>query len=274
MAYSMTYDDFAKEVARYLGFGRSVGSWSSAMLGDIDASIQAGLRQFYSPPPIPMGVSQVMTGYRWRFLEPQGSIAIDDSTDIYDLPSDFGGINGPITFQQDSNINFNYGITIVPIGHILKLLQNPQLPETSQPKLAALYPEASDPGDGVQVWKIRFWPKPDRNYTIEFPYRVLLSNLTDGDMPYGGELHSEAMLASMLSVAEERFTEPNRGTMKESYMDRLKASIEIDRQFRQSASFGYNGDSSDALERRQRPHQQAFRVSYDGLFYPGGTPNP
>lgn len=276
----MKYDDFAAEIGRFLGFGRISASWTTAQLADIHASIQAGLRQFYAPPPLPMGANQTITSYRWRFLEPQAELTMVAGTDTYDLPDSFGGMNTGLKFTSGQNINLVRGIAIVPIGRINDLLQYPNATDQKQPQMAALLPVAPVPASpgpvDIQRWQIKFWPIPDRAYVVNYQYQVVLNELDAGDYPYGGDLHSETMLASMLAIAEERYTEPlSKGIMRERWHDRLKASIELDRQLRQPQSFGYNGDRSDLMERDARGSwRDGFRVSYDGLFYPGGTPTP
>lgn len=277
---TMKYDDFAAEIGRFLGFGRTSANWSAAMLEDIHASIQAGLRQFYAPPPLPLGAAQVMTSYRWRFLAPQATLTMTAGTATYALPNTFGGMNGGLSFSSGQNLNLIRGIAIVPIGRINDLLQYPNATDQKQPTMAALLPVAPvgpTPGPAdIQRWNIQFFPPPDAAYEVSYTYHVVLPDLDTGEYPFGGDLHSETMLASMLAIAEERYTEPlSKGIMRERWHDRLKASIELDKQLRQPQNFGYNGDRSDEMERNVRGHwRDGFRVSYDGLFYPGGTPTP
>lgn len=267
----MKYSDFAAEVGRFLGLGRDPVKWTGPRAADIAAAVNAGLRQFYTPPPVPLGHQQVMTVHRWSFLEPQAEMTLTADDDTFTMPDDFGGINGKITFAKDQELERQNEIVICPIGQINKELQRPNGTEKRQPIFAALLP-VQEAVTNSQKWTMKVWPMPEKDYIINFCYRVIPVALASDKYPYGGDLHSETMLASMLCIAEERYTEPvTPGVMRARFIESLKGSIEIDRQLRKPQSFGYFGDSSDLRERdrnNRRDHSSRAYVSYNGNFYP------
>lgn len=66
-ALTLSYDDLAKYVGHYLGYGRSSANWNTKQSDDVDAAIQDGYRQFLYPPPLP----GERTAHTWNFLKLQ-----------------------------------------------------------------------------------------------------------------------------------------------------------------------------------------------------------
>jgi len=70
---ALNYDDICKEVANYIGWGRTAyASLTKAQQTEVDAHIQAGLREFYTPPLLP---GQRET-HEWSFLKPWTTIVL------------------------------------------------------------------------------------------------------------------------------------------------------------------------------------------------------
>ena len=70
-------------------------------------------------------------------------------------------------------------------------------------------------------------------------------SITGSEVPLGGQLHTETILASCLSVAEQVIIPNSPHRYRENYLARLRASVELDRQAYTTENLGYNGDPSD-----------------------------
>ena len=157
---------------------------------------------------------------------------------MYDLPDDFGGIEGGFTYNTTNLYNT---IKIVSEKQIRDLRQG--VSTTGYPKYAAIRPKAVDMTDG-QRFEVMFYPDPDSSYTLSYAYTPMVDNIASGTpYPLGGMVHSETILASCLSVAEERLDD-ERGERYIDFMERLRASIDYDVRAFTPETLGYNGDNS------------------------------
>ena len=91
-------DDIRMELADQAQYGRAVPT-DATKLSRVDSAIRSGLRQFYYPPAIDDYV------HEWSFLHPIMTITTIAGQGDYDLPFDFGGIEGFLTFAP----GFRYG---------------------------------------------------------------------------------------------------------------------------------------------------------------------
>jgi hypothetical protein len=95
------------------------------------------------------------------------------------------------------------------------------------PKYCTIRPKAADPS-AVQTWEIAFYPTPDQAYTIEYWYNRTPDVSSEATYPVGTPTHAETLAASCLSVAE-LVRDGARGVMHERFMERLAASIALDK---------------------------------------------
>jgi len=134
------------------------------------------------------------------------------------------------------------------------------------PQYAAISPKKQTTTPGGQIFEMMFFPVTDVAYTLSYRMLVLPEALvTDTIMhPYGGATHAETILASCLAIAESQEDE-ERGVKWQEFMDRLAASIQIDRKMISADYFGYNSDDSDGIHRSGRAarHPQTYLVSYE-----------
>lgn len=77
--------DIAMQVGNRLGFGFTPSGWGEAQRGQVRAAMQSGYRQFNSAHP-------------WKHLKPLQKIDINDTTNVYTLPDDYGTIVGELTY--------------------------------------------------------------------------------------------------------------------------------------------------------------------------------
>lgn len=236
---SLDYDDLAKEVGGYLGYRRSSNNWTADQVELISSIVQSGYRQFLHPPPLPGERHR----HSWTFLRPIATLEVESGTEDYDMDPNFGGLDGMLTFATDSQ---RFSISLVSEAMIRDMRQSGVV--NSTPQMAAVQPQSSD-GTGGQRFKLLLWPKPDQDYTVSYRYFVnpdrLVTNegSTSVSFPLGGMPHSETMLESCLSIAEQRAND-EKGLHWEKFLERLAASVMHDRQAHSARTLGYNGDPS------------------------------
>jgi hypothetical protein len=228
---SISRNDLRSEAGYYLGYGRSSANWTSRAEADIDEVVKSGLRQFYSPPIEHVG------SYRWYFLKPAVTFATVASQEDYDLPDNFGSIDGRITFEAGK--------------------MYPPIEMRSEGQIRALR-EAQN-GNGVpQYYSVRWksstgisgqraelllWPAPDAVYTLSYKYAVLPNALSaDNPWPLGGEEHAETILQSCRAAADRRIN-GRHGEEWDLFITMLRSSILRDSRLAPE-SLGYNADDS------------------------------
>ncbi len=178
----------------------------------------------------------------------------------YDLDEDFGGIEGVITYESRNKPD----IVIVGEGKI-RSLRNSQKART-YPYFAAVRPKECAGTATGQRFEIMLFPIPSVEYVLKFRMNILPDALTDSiKYPYGGAVHAETIEASCLAVAELQEDE-KKGPKHDYFMERLTASIALDKRAYQAEFLGYNGDNSDNADRDSglRRHPQTFLVTYNG----------
>ena len=200
---------------------------------------------------------------------------------VYDLPADFGGLRGSVTFYD--------GDGYIPLKLTnesnLRMLRSQNDIRKGVPEYAALVNKTiTSDTTSKQAYQLMVWPIPDDVYSLRFNYSVLTDSLMedasgnpaetdgspdprDGNVPVGGMLHGDTIIASCLTVAEQLIDEFNNpGKMQARYMERLAASISLDRRSNLPDYFGYNGDNSDSQSfdpsRRYQP------VTFNNTEYP------
>lgn len=250
---ALQLSDLALEVGGYLGYSRTASAWSGwqasapyvpanqdTQLGHVMACVQAGLREFYFPKQVDGGV----VSHKWSFLVPEKTMALVANVGVYDLPDDFGGLEGEIFYDPSNNQPYVV-IQRVGVGVLRGMLQQyPGL--TSPPQKVAVYPKLTDGSTG-QRWQLSLFPVPDQVYNLWLRYNVLPQALTSSNpYPYGGAAHGDTILESCLAIAESRFQDEPQGPHREAFMERLQASISVDVRDNKPEFLGKNLDRSDA----------------------------
>jgi hypothetical protein len=235
---SLTRADLREEIGYTLGYGRTSGSWTAGQQADIDSCLESGLRQFYYPP----------NGHEWTFLRPTTTLTTAADDDEYDLPDDFGSLEGDLTWQTEGS---GYcSIPIVGEGQVRALRQGLDA-VAGKPTAACVRPKAFAGTSVGQRFELFFDRPFDGTYTLEYQYRVLPPALSASIIyPYGGAAHAETILASCLAVAEQRIDAGN-GRYKQEFAERLQASVAADNRNR-PAFVGYVGDGTRRRNLDQR----------------------
>ncbi len=155
-------------------------------------------------------------------------LAADDAFTVlntgadYELPEDFGGLDGPLTFSSSSYLN-----TIEITGESTIRNARQRLESSGVPQLAAIRPVLHD-GRFTQRYELMLWPGPSGTYTLNYKQIVVLPEITESEpFPPGGAAYGELYLAACLALAEQRISD-RRGLRWEEYQERLAAMIEVD----------------------------------------------
>jgi hypothetical protein len=256
---SLTYLELAQAVGRFLGWGSGSEAgetaWTTIQQNIIDDCVKSGQRQFYTPPPVP-GITDGT--YRWSFLSPAGAVTFSDGQREVPMPEDMGGLEGRLTFSGGDE--FRTPIDLVNDG-ILRAKYAATPDAEGPPECAAVVVKKLEAGG--QRKHLFVYPEPDDDYTLEFNY-YLLPEAVSGDRPYayGGPAHAETILESCLAIAEERVND-QRGLHHAKFLERLAASVAIDKASKPQ-SLGRMRDSSEELyEYRRWLHGQST-VTLDG----------
>lgn len=178
----------------------------------------------------------------------------------YDLDDDFGGIDGRMSYEPAEN---KADIQIVGEGKIRSLRS--VYTTRSNPVYAAIRPKKHAATTVGQRFEVMFYPIPNDAYTLSYRKIILPSALVETTLtyPYGGAMHAETIEASCLAIAELQENEVI-GVKHKYFMERLSASIEIDKTAYRTEYFGYNGDNSDAIHRADRfKHERNSTVDYE-----------
>ena len=227
------YTEFRKAIGFYMGW--DVSGWTTAQGTEITDLMNAGLRQFYWPPPIPVtakyeGHQPVPETVRWSFLSLKKSITLASGDADYDLPTDFGGDLTSATFSSADALD---SLTQITEEHYRQLQSSDA--KAGTPTYYAVRPK-STAGDAIQQWEILFYPTPNAIKTVLVRYAVTPPPLTSTNpYPYGGPAHSETILESCLAVAEERKRDAS-AAHRNRFAALLMASVQHDKTLEDGAT--------------------------------------
>ena len=224
MSLDVTYSSLRGEIARFLGYGRTVANWSTDQSSDIDDCLASGLRRFYYPllpKPDPDGTPSI---YQWSFLNPIAYLPLVASQSKYDLPADFGGnlVDG-FTFAENSG---NNSIVQVPEICIRRRLESSTT--EGAPSYFAVRPKPKSAAS-ESLYEVIFSQVPDQAYTVAFRYAIEPDIIGTGNTkPHGGAIHAETIRESCLSMAEE-ILDDEPGVHAQRFERQLMASMLIDK---------------------------------------------
>lgn len=252
---SVTRSDLQKEVGFFVGYGQTVGSFSTAQAATVNLCIDSGLRDVYDPEPLPGETAS----HEWSFLSPIGRVALGPDQADYDLPDDFGGFKNDVYLTANDQQWAN--IKITNPSRILALRQNIQSGISGPPLYVA---EGIQPSDGSRPNRrtLMVYPTPSASYVLEFEYRSNPYQLTDtATYPHGGQPMSQLLIEACIAAAELKVN-GEYGVHRVEFLRRLVASVRQDRQMHGTKNYGYNGD-----RKRYRPLRHASRniVTYGGV---------
>ncbi len=117
-----------------------------------------------------------------------------------------------------------------------------------------LRPASTTVGTESQLVEALLWPPPVYAQVIRARVQIAPDSGIDAGgtgVPLGGALHGETILAAVLATAEE-YWGARDSKHRETYAQRLVASIELDRMNEGTRLVGYNGDGTGDDEHRWR----------------------
>jgi len=167
---------------------------------------------------------------------------------IKDLPDDFGGVDGAVTYDPGQQYQ---ALQMTSDARIRVLAQ--QSANQGPPSLYAIRPRTW-PASGTSSTRheIMFFPFPDAAYAVQMSYKVLAGALAGAtDVPLGGAGHSETLISSCLAIAEQ-YGVTQKSNHRETYLRHLTASVVRDRGSG-GGNLGYNRDRSDDTLQRWVP---------------------
>ncbi len=248
------FADLARDVGGERGFGFDPAAYKHDEITRVEMDIQGGLRIFYYPPVLP----NERVVHSWSFLKPMVTLSVLSATTDYTLPSDYGGIEGPLYFDDDVGHDPIHMVSPTRLQELRMGLTS----SSGHPQYAALRPTKSD-GTAIQAWELLLWPSPDKAYTLHYRTFYIPERLTKTVVyPTGGAPHAETVRMACLAQTEN---DPD-GPFHRRFMGRLRTSVAYDRQTAGADFFGYNGDNSaDDIQGLRR---ERGLVSYNSVFYP------
>jgi hypothetical protein len=253
-----TYGWLQRQVGQYAGYGTNPEIWSHAQDRQVSSFIQDGLMRFITSAPLPGD----RVAWEWSFLRPVATLGTVADQDTYLLPDDFAMIQGLITFAPGDSVIYP-PISIVSEEDIRNRRQR-HTSYSGQPVVAAVTPKRNE-GVGIQRYNLDLWPTPDGEYTLSYRYRINPPSLSDSTKyPPGGVSHAQTILAACLAAVDIVFSK--NGGHEARYVERLAASVHLDRRVNAPEYLGRNGDGSS---RRRSVHDLESYVHWANL-----TPTP
>jgi hypothetical protein len=173
---------------------------------------------------------------------------------LYRMPDAFGGIVGPITFENNEG---SYSpIELVSERQVAELLQRST--SAARPTLAAQRPVSGTSATAGQRWDLLVYRIPDDDYTAYFREILLVDQITSDEFPIGGMLHGDTIKYACLAAAEYDKNDRARGPMWDRYQQMLQKSIALDRRLHRSERMGVMTDNSD----RRPVHPALTRINH------------
>lgn len=237
---ALRYDDFVREVGRYMQFGLSPATFDHLQEKRADNIVQRGYRLFLS--------LRVFDGklHSWSFMNVTRPLVLGSNQNVYDLPEDFEpGFTREFTVADASRSR----VPVISETRFRSILGQDSSAK-GEPRyctIRAMDPEDNDLSEEAQRFEVLFYPAPDRAYDLEYSYRLRPSRLTTNSYPIGGSAHSETILRACLAVAEEEKTN-QRGPMWEAFMESLQTSKALDDQAMEEASWPLEGSSTSIAQ--------------------------
>lgn len=231
MALAITYDELRRAIGRFLFGARSVTTiegdtnWNT----DTEDILLSGLRQFYyaqlparRTPTGNMALEQ-HGRHVWSFLQRSFNLVTVAATYSYDLPEDFSGLMGGLTYSAGSGYA---PPLLLEVERVRRLLS--QSTAQARPQYFSVSARATHERSRYETL---VHPVPDAAYTLTGVY-LIEPDILDDDNPYplGGAVHSETVLESCLAAAEKTLNpESGEGIHAQRFHELLLASIELDR---------------------------------------------
>lgn len=251
-----------RELGRQQGWSRDPGDWDDRQQADGDDILRRALTQVYYPSPL----EGERTSHTWACLRPITIIQTETGKGDADLPDDFGGMTGDIQYVNNESSRI---VKVTP-AEILEMRRQAD-DTTGYPRYYAITPQRSE-GTRPQRWTLMLHPIPQDNYELKVEYKSDPLNIGDSfPYPLGGQMMADALVASVICVAEEVLSDVHQGPAYATFLQKLRTAIYQDRQENFTGNLGYNGDGRSSLV--ERGDNQTFTIlgeepsSHPGFYF-------
>lgn len=221
-----------------MGFGPHPKAWKPNETAKVKEILRTALREFYTPQIFPGQV----TGHSWSFLSPVHHLTLQAGKYLYDLPAEWGGIRGRISYAPGTNAPFPE-IEVTNQRRVEELLEY----TTSSaycPTRACFRTKEASQQVGTR-WEMMVSPPPSGEYEIQIPFAINPYQLTDDvSLPFGGQPHAQTMIEAARAAVEVETGEGNIHQQK--FLERLRTSIDYDQQETCPRTLGVSLDRSDS----------------------------
>lgn len=169
-----------------------------------------------------------------------GSSYVLDQRD-YDLPDDFGGMDGPITYDPGEA---QFHVISIVSEEVIRIERQMGYTSVTRPRAAAIRPKTTDGSTG-QRYVLMLWPAPNAQYILHYRYDVYPNDLTETyPYPYGGSVHGQTLLESVLAAAE-REGDDRESVHSQRFERRLLASVDADKKKFAADHYGFLDERSN-----------------------------
>lgn len=167
MNLNLTREELREEVGRFLGYGRSYENYNQYEKEDVKSWIRRGLRQFYSPPPVPGTVKS----HEWNFLRPSATLSITSGTASYTMPEEVGSLVGNFVYAGEQS----KPSVVLLNGQSFLNIKSSNPTRTGRPMYAMASPvhTVDDSPSVPGSWSVEVWPIPDAAYTLTYRYAAI-----------------------------------------------------------------------------------------------------
>jgi hypothetical protein len=151
------------------------------------------------------------------------------SQQIYDLPTDFGGLHGDISYRRGQS---NFRTTLRNRSdELVRRIFGETLASPGAPSYYATRPKTFSGGaSSQQRWEIVFDCPTDAAYTFDYRYSIQPDAIDPTNVyPYGGAQHAETLKEAVLAAGELMLKDDANGPHRQRFLELLKSSIEKDR---------------------------------------------
>lgn len=251
----MTRTELGGELGFRAGWGRVRDNWDEYQTAAVDSAIRSGLRRFLLNTVSP----GTRKNYRWSFLRQNFTFTTAENVDRYDLPKDFGHVDGQL-LHNDTTVTYP-AIRVVNEAMLdQEKAKSPAL--TGRPQLAAIRSKRVS-GVAEQGEELLLFPPPDGAYPMKLGYQIEPAMLDDNveHLP-GGAAMSRAILYCCL--AEMGHLIEDSASVEAVFQDALAAAISYDSRM-DGGYLGMNDDPSIGEHNPRYFNPLAYTITIDGL---------
>ena len=223
------YTDFRYAIAFYIGHGSEPDLWTMDQKAELHRDIQEAYRELLYPPTMP----GEMTPHVWSFLQPWTTLTTTEDDYDQTLPADFGSFVGQYMLWPEGQ-GYSPPYRTNPTN-IMALRQHRST--SGRPQCFAIHSRAQTSGL-QQRQEVLWYPTPDDEYVLNYPYAVLTGKLSrTNPYPLGGPRMAQLMIEACKAVGEAK-RDGVRGDQWGRFLANLHSAIRMDKATNTSPTVG------------------------------------